>query len=100
MSRHDRPTLVLCDRQELLDQWRQRLCQHLGMAPAETIRAATASAAEMLGKTGELGVIAPGAYADVVAVPGDPLADVGLLQRVSFVMKDGGVFKPAASAAH
>ena len=65
----------------------------LGMSPADAIRSATASAAEMLGMTGELGVIAPGAYADVIAVPGDPLADLGVLQRVSFVMKDGRVFK-------
>jgi imidazolonepropionase-like amidohydrolase len=71
----------------------------LGMAPADTIRAATSSAAEMLGMAGELGVIAPGAYADIVAVDGDPLADLGLLERVSFVMKDGRVFKPAAAAA-
>jgi imidazolonepropionase-like amidohydrolase len=53
----------------------------------------------MLGMTGELGVIARGAYADIIAVPGDPLADLGLLGRVSFVMKDGRVFKPAVPAA-
>jgi imidazolonepropionase-like amidohydrolase len=64
-----------------------------GMSPADAIRAATASPAEMLGMAGELGVIAPGAYADVIAVPGDPLADLGVLERVSFVMKDGRVFK-------
>jgi imidazolonepropionase-like amidohydrolase len=64
----------------------------LGMSPADALRAATASAAEMLGMAGELGVIAPGAYADVVAVPGDPLADVGVLEHVSFVMKDGQVY--------
>jgi len=65
----------------------------LGMSPMAAIRSATSAAAEMLGKTGELGVIAPGAYADIVAVPGDPLKDVGELGRVSFVMKDGAVFK-------
>jgi imidazolonepropionase-like amidohydrolase len=70
-----------------------------GMSPADAIRAATSSPAEMLGMTGELGVIAPGAYADVIAVPGDPLADLGELGRVSFVMKDGRVFKDAASTA-
>ena len=64
-----------------------------GMSPAEAIRSATSSPAEMLGMAGELGVIAPGAYADVIAVPGDPLADLGELGRVSFVMKDGRVFK-------
>jgi imidazolonepropionase-like amidohydrolase len=44
-----------------------------GMSPADAIRSATVSAAEMLGMAGEIGVIAPGAYADIVAVPGDPL---------------------------
>jgi imidazolonepropionase-like amidohydrolase len=42
-----------------------------------------------------VGVIAPGAYADVIAVAGDPLADVGALKNVQFVMKDGVVFKSA-----
>jgi imidazolonepropionase-like amidohydrolase len=67
-----------------------------GMSAADVLRSATASPAEMLGQAGELGVIAPGAYADIVAVPGDPLADVGTLARVSFVMKDGRVFKDAS----
>jgi imidazolonepropionase-like amidohydrolase len=70
-----------------------------GMSPADAIRSATASAAEMLGMAGELGVIAPGAYADIIAVPGDPLADLGQLERVSFVMKDGRVFKDASGIA-
>jgi imidazolonepropionase-like amidohydrolase len=42
---------------------------------------------------GQLGVIAPGAYADIIAVQGDPLANVEALKNVSFVMKDGAVFK-------
>jgi imidazolonepropionase-like amidohydrolase len=42
---------------------------------------------------GELGVIAPGAYADVIAVNGDPLVNINALKDVSFVMKDGSVFK-------
>jgi imidazolonepropionase-like amidohydrolase len=64
-----------------------------GMAPMDAIKAATSRAAELLDKKGELGVIAPGAYADVVAVPGDPLANVDALKSPSFVMKDGKVFK-------
>lgn len=52
-------------------------------------------AAELLGKRGEIGVIAPGAYADLIAVASDPLADVGVLKSVQFVMKDGVVFKSA-----
>lgn len=67
-----------------------------GMSPTDAIRAATVSAAEMLGMAGEIGVIAPGAYADIVAVSGDPLADLGVLERVAFVMKDGRVFKDAS----
>ncbi len=42
---------------------------------------------------GEIGVVAPGAFADIVAVNGDPLKDVGVLEHVRFVMKDGSVFK-------
>jgi imidazolonepropionase-like amidohydrolase len=59
----------------------------------DAIRAATSSAAELLDMSGEAGVIAPGAYADVIAVSGDPLGDVNVLKNVSFVMKDGLVFK-------
>jgi imidazolonepropionase-like amidohydrolase len=64
-----------------------------GMTPMASIQAATSKAAEMLGMAGELGVVAPGAYADIVAVPGDPLKDVEVLERVGFVMKDGKVYK-------
>jgi imidazolonepropionase-like amidohydrolase len=49
----------------------------------------------LLGKRGELGVVGPGAYADLVAVASDPLADVNALKTVQFVMKDGVVFKPS-----
>ncbi len=63
-----------------------------GMSPMEAIRSATSRAAEMLDMSGELGVIAPGAYADIVAVSGDPLRDVNVLKDVRFVMKDGSVF--------
>jgi imidazolonepropionase-like amidohydrolase len=65
----------------------------LGMSPIDAIRSATLRPAEMLDKQGELGVIAPGAYADIIAVDGDLLHDIGALQRVRFVMKDGSVFK-------
>jgi len=65
----------------------------LGMTPMQAIQAATSRAAELLDRTGQLGAIAPGAYADVVAVSGDPLADIKVLENVGFVMKDGKVFK-------
>jgi imidazolonepropionase-like amidohydrolase len=64
-----------------------------GMTPMAAIQAATSKAAEMLGMSGQVGVVAPGAYADVVAVPGDPLTDVRELEQVFFVMKDGKVFR-------
>ncbi|HKF45225.1 MAG TPA: amidohydrolase family protein [Thermoanaerobaculia bacterium] len=64
-----------------------------GMTPMDAIRSATSAAAEMLGMSGQIGVVAPGAYADIVAVPGDPLKDVKELSKVSFVMKDGKVYK-------
>ncbi|HZQ68067.1 MAG TPA: amidohydrolase family protein [Terriglobales bacterium] len=65
----------------------------LGMSPMNVIRSATSRAAEMLEAQGQIGVVAPGAYADIVAVPGDPLADIKRLGNVQFVMKDGKVFK-------
>ena len=64
-----------------------------GMSPMDAIRAATISPAEMLGMAGQIGVIAPGAYADVIAVQGDPLKDIGELEKVKFVMHNGRVFK-------
>lgn len=64
-----------------------------GMSPMDAIRSATSRAADLLDMNGELGVIAPGAYADVIAVASDPLRDVNALKNVSFVMKDGKVFK-------
>jgi imidazolonepropionase-like amidohydrolase len=70
-----------------------------GMTPMQAIQSATGRAAELLQQRG-IGVIAPGAYADVIAVQGDPLADVGVLKDVGFVMKDGHVFKSVLGAAH
>jgi imidazolonepropionase-like amidohydrolase len=65
----------------------------LGMSPMDAIHSATSRAAEMLERPGEIGVIAPGALADIVAVPGDPLKDIKELGNIQFVMKDGKVFK-------
>ncbi len=64
-----------------------------GMTPMQAIQSATSRAAELLDMKGALGVIAPGAYADVVAVSGDPLSNVKVLENIGFVMKDGKVFK-------
>jgi len=65
----------------------------LGMTPMDAIQSATARAAELLDMEGKLGVIAPGALADVIAVSGDPLQNIKALENVQFVMKDGKVFK-------
>jgi imidazolonepropionase-like amidohydrolase len=64
-----------------------------GMTPMAAIQSATSKGAEMLGMSGEIGVVAPGAYADIIAVPGDPLKNVSDLETVQFVMKDGKAFK-------
>jgi imidazolonepropionase-like amidohydrolase len=64
-----------------------------GMSPMDAIKAATSRAAELLDMKGELGVVAPGAYADIIAAPGDPLSNIDTLKQVNFVMKDGEVFK-------
>lgn len=65
----------------------------LGMQPIEAIRAATINAADALGQSGEVGTIAPGAWGDIIAVDGDPLADVGELADVDAVIKGGKRFK-------
>ena len=67
-----------------------------GMTPMQAIQAATANAAEALGRTGDVGAIAVGRYGDLIAVEGDPLADVTRLQSVAFVMKGGEVVKSPA----
>jgi imidazolonepropionase-like amidohydrolase len=62
-----------------------------GMTPAQAIRSATSMAAELLGEKDSLGTIEAGKLADIVAVPGDPLNDVTLMEKVDFVMKGGAV---------
>ena len=65
-----------------------------GMTPMQAIQAATSTAARYLGPLGDdLGAIAPGKFADIVAVKGDPLADVSRLEHVDFVMKAGVVWR-------
>ena len=67
------------------------LVERAGMTPAEAIAAATTGAARLLGLESEVGRIAPGFSADLIAVDGDPLADVRVLQHVGFVMVRGRV---------
>ena len=64
-----------------------------GMTPAQALRAATASAAELLGMSDVVGTIEPGKYADMVAMTGDPIQDVSVLEKVDFVMKGGVVYR-------
>jgi imidazolonepropionase-like amidohydrolase len=64
-----------------------------GMPTIDVIRAITTNAAEMLGWADRIGAIEPGKFADLVAVTGDPVADVTELERVQFVMKNGAVVK-------
>jgi imidazolonepropionase-like amidohydrolase len=67
--------------------------RHAGMPAREIIRAVTTDAAEMLGRQDRIGAVEPGKLADLVAVAGDPLADVTQLARVGFVMKGGQVIR-------
>jgi len=64
-----------------------------GMTPIQAIRTATMTDAELLGWSDRIGSIEPGKFADIVAVAGDPLADIGELEHVRFVMKDGTVYR-------
>jgi imidazolonepropionase-like amidohydrolase len=79
--------------------WQEPMAQEfnrlvtLGMTQADAIYSATSRAAEMLDSQGEIGVLAPGAYADIIAVRGNPLKDIHELEHVQFVMKNGSVFK-------
>jgi imidazolonepropionase-like amidohydrolase len=65
----------------------------LGLTPLEAIEAATVNAADLLGWSGKVGSLEPGAWADIIAVDGDPLKDVTTLERVKFVMKGGEVIR-------
>ena len=65
----------------------------LGLSPLQSIQAGTINAADLLGWTGRVGTLEPGAWADIVAVDGDPLKDITTLEKVKFVMKGGEVMK-------
>ena len=64
-----------------------------GMAPADALRSATINSAQLLGVSDILGTLEAGKLADIVAVSGNPLDDISLMESVSFVMKDGVVYK-------
>jgi imidazolonepropionase-like amidohydrolase len=69
------------------------LVKKAGFTPIDAIKAGTSVAAELLGQSAEIGHLAPGMLADIVAVQGDPLQDITALQNVVFVMKDGNIFR-------
>jgi imidazolonepropionase-like amidohydrolase len=71
-----------------------------GLTPMQSIVAGTSSAATLLGWDKDLGTLAAGKWADVVAVPGDPLADIHALERPVFVMKNGVVYKKGGQPTH
>jgi imidazolonepropionase-like amidohydrolase len=64
-----------------------------GMSPMVAVQAATIHAAELLGWPGDVGVIEPGMYADIIAVTGNPLDDIRVLEDVRFVMKGGEIYR-------
>ena len=76
------------------------LVKHLGVSPIDAIRMATTNAADLLAWSTRVGRLAPGFYADLIAVTGDPLADVSELERVRWVMKNGVVYKDDRSSAN
>src|SRR5579864_5886484 len=69
-----------------------------GMPPMEAIRSATSRPAEMLDMHGKIGVVAPGAFADIIALSENPLQNIKAMENVGFVMKDGSVFKDQIAA--
>jgi imidazolonepropionase-like amidohydrolase len=70
----------------------------LGLTPLATIQMATSNAADLLGWSDKVGTLAPGAWADLIAVRGDPLTDVTVLERPAFVMKGGMVYRSAPAS--
>jgi imidazolonepropionase-like amidohydrolase len=82
------------------ENWRDFSCMvECGMEPLEAIRSATWNSARMNGIEEEVGALAPGLQADVVAVAGDPLADITCMSRVRFVMRDGRVVREEAPSS-
>ncbi len=64
-----------------------------GMTPLAAIQAGTLNGAKLLAWEGKIGALKPGYFADIIAVPGNPLTDISVLQKVAFVMKGGMIYK-------
>jgi imidazolonepropionase-like amidohydrolase len=71
---------------------------HNGVSPMQAVLAATRNAADLLGAADTVGSLQTGRYADIVAVPGDPLRDTEQFEKVSFVMKGGVVYRVHGAA--
>ena len=71
-----------------------------GLSPLSAIQAATVRAAMLLGTTSDTGAIEVGKFADIIAVTGDPLKDIGVMEHVAFVMKGGEVIKDEGRGGH
>ena len=63
-----------------------------GLSPMQAIKAATMVAADLLDQEANIGSLEAGKFADIIAVPGDPLQDIAVMEKVNFVMKDGKVY--------
>jgi imidazolonepropionase-like amidohydrolase len=70
-----------------------KLMVDLGMTPIDALRSATANDAELLGIAQKVGTLEKGKLADIVAIPGDPTADITATERVAFVMKEGKIIR-------
>jgi imidazolonepropionase-like amidohydrolase len=68
----------------------------LGMPPMDALVSATRTAAELIGESQQIGSLAPGAFADLIDVSGDPLTDITEMERIRFVMKGGMVYLAAS----
>lgn len=69
------------------------LMAQYGMQPLAVLQADMIHGAKLLGWEGQIGELKPGYYADIIAVPGNPLADISVVERVRFVMKNGAVVR-------
>ena len=81
--------------------WNAKQFRHMvkwGLTPMQAIQSATTSAADLIGWKDKVGQLAPGFYADLVAVPTDPLADITVLEKIPFVMKGGAIVKNELTA--
>jgi imidazolonepropionase-like amidohydrolase len=76
-----------------------KLMVNAGMSPMQAVKAATMVAADLLDQEANLGSLEAGKFADIIAVPGDPLQDISVMEKVNFVMKDGKIYVGAGGGA-